>query len=302
MPTGACGINCDVCRLNLLGLCSSCGAGKSREARLKLNTQERLLGGTCSILNCVIMNNKNYCMRDCSQFPCENFELNPYPFSQAYLDMQKRRRAAPTLQMDPLGKTVSVPDEFWDEICKREINLICSCTLTEADDRGNIIFNFLGRDLVLDMGSRYIREKEDDMGQAIENPLHELICLTYFKNIDRLYPLGRELISSKDMKQSVYFQGENQLRKEPVLRRFANDFYGFFQSAEALGGERVELADAAVVLYPFPRVPVYYLLWEGQGDYDARITLLFDRSIQEFFDPPIIWGLVNLVNSYFLTV
>ena len=36
MPTGACGINCDVCKLNLLGTCSSCGPGKSLQAEKKL--------------------------------------------------------------------------------------------------------------------------------------------------------------------------------------------------------------------------------------------------------------------------
>ena len=72
MPTGACGINCDVCRLNLLGLCTSCGAGKSDEAELKLATQKRIRGDTCPILTCVTMNNKRYCLRDCNQFPCDN--------------------------------------------------------------------------------------------------------------------------------------------------------------------------------------------------------------------------------------
>ena len=45
MPTGACGINCDVCQLNLLGTCSSCGSGQSLEAEKKLDAQQRLIGG-----------------------------------------------------------------------------------------------------------------------------------------------------------------------------------------------------------------------------------------------------------------
>ena len=56
MPTGACGINCDVCKLNLLGTCSSCGSGKSLEAEQKLAAQNRLFGSTCAILSCARMN------------------------------------------------------------------------------------------------------------------------------------------------------------------------------------------------------------------------------------------------------
>ena len=41
MPTGACGINCDVCQLNLLGTCSSCGSGLSLEAEQKLAVSQQ---------------------------------------------------------------------------------------------------------------------------------------------------------------------------------------------------------------------------------------------------------------------
>ena len=81
MPTGSCGINCDVCKLNLLGTCSSCGPGKSPEAEQKLAAQQRLFGSTCGILACARMNQIDYCLRDCRQFPCDNFSNGPYPFS-----------------------------------------------------------------------------------------------------------------------------------------------------------------------------------------------------------------------------
>ena len=32
MPTGACGIDCNTCRLNVQGRCSTCGSGTSPEA------------------------------------------------------------------------------------------------------------------------------------------------------------------------------------------------------------------------------------------------------------------------------
>ena len=86
MPTGACGINCDVCKLNVLGTCSSCGSGISADAEKKLSAQQRLLGSACAILACAKVNQIEYCMRDCSQFPCENFRTGRYPFSQGFLE------------------------------------------------------------------------------------------------------------------------------------------------------------------------------------------------------------------------
>lgn len=300
MPTGACGINCDVCRLNLLGLCTSCGPGKSKEAQSKLATQERILGSTCPVLSCVVMNNKNYCIRDCRQFPCENHQSNHYPFSDSFLQMQKRRREHPVPQMDPLGKSVSVPDELWDSVSKRDLNLVSSYALSETDELGNISFMFLNQKIALDLKNKEIRTKLHDVDIPVYNPLLAMVALTYFNKIDRLYPIGKDLISSKDMNQSVYFQGINSLKKEPILRRFKDDYDDFYSCAKNIGGKKVDLADAAVVLYPFPRVPVYYLLWAAQDEYDPSISILFDKSIEAIFAPPIIWELVNLVNSFFL--
>ena len=92
MPTGACGINCDVCKLRSENICSSCGPGKSIEAEEKLEVQMRILGGTCPILACAKLNGIDYCLGDCDSFPCDHFTAGPYPFSQGFLMMQQRRR------------------------------------------------------------------------------------------------------------------------------------------------------------------------------------------------------------------
>ncbi len=93
--TGACGINCLVCRLAVEGKCSPCGAGTSEQAQKKLAAQMRLLGGVCPILNCASDRRIDYCLRDCLDFPCPHFEDGPYPFSQGFLSMQLRRRKQP---------------------------------------------------------------------------------------------------------------------------------------------------------------------------------------------------------------
>ena len=120
MPTGACGINCDVCRLNLLGTCSTCGSGKSQDALIKMATQERILGSPCPILACAVANGVAYCPRDCDGFPCEIFKAGPYPFSEGFLSMQERRREAGSAARTPSGDDVKVPKEYWEELKKRK--------------------------------------------------------------------------------------------------------------------------------------------------------------------------------------
>ena len=62
MSTGACGINCDVCRLNVLGVCSTCGPGRSPEAQRKIAAQVRILGGPCPILECASIRGIDHCL------------------------------------------------------------------------------------------------------------------------------------------------------------------------------------------------------------------------------------------------
>ncbi|MBI9082590.1 MAG: DUF3795 domain-containing protein [Desulfobacterales bacterium] len=101
MSTGACGINCDVCKLNLLGICATCGPGKSPEAAKKCQVQEQLLGAPCPVLACAVLKGVDFCLRDCAEFPCENFTAGPYPFGDGYLKMQTRRRQSPVPARTP---------------------------------------------------------------------------------------------------------------------------------------------------------------------------------------------------------
>ena len=140
MPTGACGINCDVCKLRLMGICSSCGSGISAEAGRKLDAQRRIFGSTCTILECASMNRIEYCLRDCASFPCENFAAGPYPFSQGFIDMQGRRRYDLPPALDWNNRPVHVPDDHWAAVAKRDIQELCNFTLAGPDDKDRLVF------------------------------------------------------------------------------------------------------------------------------------------------------------------
>jgi hypothetical protein len=45
---------------------------------------------------------------------------------------------------------------------------------------------------------------------------------------------------------------------------------------------------------------VYYLFWQGDAEFDPRISVLFDRSIEEVFSADAIWGLVSRVSTALL--
>jgi hypothetical protein len=53
-------------------------------------------------------------------------------------------------------------------------------------------------------------------------------------------------------------------------------------------------------LLPFPRVPVYYLLWQGDDEFEPRVTVLLERSIENVLAADAIWALINRVTTALL--
>ena len=302
MPTGACGINCDVCKLRLLGACSSCGSGKSLEARRKLEAQKRIFGSNCTILACASLNQIAYCMRDCDSFPCENYTQVDYPFSQGFLTMQARRLQEIPPAFDPHGHRVEVPPEYWDRLQNKDLNTLCNFTLGNPHGSDGLVLHFLNEDILVDMKNKCILRSREKVWEKTDDPLLELIILLYLGSVKSFHPLGREMISKNDLKESHFFVGSHDFNLGPLLERYGDDIDGFKRAAEFLEGKSLEMADLAYKLSPFPRVPLYYLFWKGDDtEFETRISVLFDRSIEEYFTSSGIWGLVNRVTLALLS-
>jgi hypothetical protein len=134
----------------------------------------------------------------------------------------------------------------------------------------------------------------------MDDPLMELVTLLYLNHVKGLHPIGKDIVAPQDLKEAHYFKGRHALRLDPLLERYGHDLHGFRQAAEHLRGEPMDMADAAYRLLPFPRMPVYYLLWEGDEEFEPRISVLFDRSIEEAFLASGIWALVSLTSTALL--
>ena len=296
MPTGACGINCDVCRLNLLTICSTCGPGKSREAQRKIAAQERILGASCPILACAFSHDVDYCPRDCDRFPCDQFEAGPYPFSQAYLNMQARRRKESPRAKLPCGDLLKVPTQYWDALEQRDVSILCQNALSKSYPPDNILLPFLGEELLLDRRLRRLSRLSHGCWEQVDHPLLETLCLVYLLNAGP-EALCHDMVTIHDLRDAQFFKGPHQLKIPPLLERYGTDLDAFARAAERLGGKPLELADVAYGVLAFPKVPIFYLLWKGDEEFEPSLSILFDRSIQYHLSADAIWGLTNLVSD-----
>lgn len=299
MPTGACGINCDACRLQMLEVCSTCGPGTSQEAQAKMAAQQRLLGAPCPILACAIDRGLDYCLRDCDGFPCDLFSAGPYPFSQGFLSMQERRRRQKPSPKTQRDDEAIVASQYWDDLSTKDPIVICKNALAFVSPPHGIRLPFLGEDLLLDKEHRVLQRQQDDRWETVDEPLLEMLCLVYLLHVGP-EPLCDEMVGVHDLKSARFFRGPHELKVRPLVERYGNDLEGFNRGARRLGGELLNLADAACRLWPFPKIPIYYLLWQGDEEFEPRLSVLFDRSIDGYLQADVIWALTTVVTKRFL--
>ena len=69
----------------------------------------------------------------------------------------------------------------------------------------------------------------------------------------------------------------------PLRRAFGSDPERIYTALDKVPGERVERADAAIVIEIFAGVPMLVDIWRADEEFGADAGLLFDRSITDVF-------------------
>lgn len=215
--------------------------------------------------------------------------------------MQERRRQEPPPAYAPDGSKVKVADGYWNQLKAKDPLLLYNQTLFTPAPDGRLIFRFLSEEVMVDPPSGGLLRLNGGRWEKTDDPLLELATVLYLINVQDIYPLGRDIVGPKDLKEGHFFQGPHELKIAPLLDRYGKEAGGFRETAERLAGEPVDMADAAFRLKPFPRIHLYYLLWEGDDEYPPRMSVLFDRSIENILPADAIWGLVNRVSTALLT-
>lgn len=92
----------------------------------------------------------------------------------------------------------------------------------------------------------------------------------------------------------IFTKGSHVLPLEPLAGKYGRNKQGFIDKGKNLGGELVSLGDAALRLFPLPRVPVVLSLWLEDDEFPARADLLFDSTCDLQIPTDIIWSVAMM--------
>ena len=138
---------------------------------------------------------------------------------------------------------------------------------------------------------------DEDSSDLLTNKLWEYAGLTYLWyliNAEHI-PLSGDLIRPDNLKGGHLFtKGTHVLPLKGLAEKYNDDIEGFFQRGEALNAEKVRYGDAAIKLFPLPRVPVTIILWRGDDEFPPRADLLFDTSCELQVPVDILWSIAMM--------
>ena len=111
--------------------------------------------------------------------------------------------------------------------------------------------------------------------------------LIYAKNV----PLADILVNPREVNGGLIFaQGTHQFPLAEIAARYGGDSAGFQQQGRLLGAAPLDYGDAALQLFPFPRVPMVLILWQEDDEFPARSDILFDATCSLHLPTDIIWS------------
>ena len=96
-------------------------------------------------------------------------------------------------------------------------------------------------------------------------------------------PLTGKWVAYKDIPGCLLYAGVFARRvTEPLIRRFGRSAKLLQEAGKRLGGEKASAGDASFILHALPRIPLHYVLWEGDEEFPPSSQLLFDSSVDHY--------------------
>ncbi|MBI5207891.1 MAG: DUF3786 domain-containing protein [Candidatus Firestonebacteria bacterium] len=161
------------------------------------------------------------------------------------------------------------------------------------------LLSFSPEDVCKRSGAKYIKGKVDSYMMPILNsnynffinreitpeihPHLKFIALLYLVQVKEDVPTGK-LCALHELKGGqFFFQGGHELPLTQLADKYGKDknIEDFYQKGISLGGTKAFYGDASFVLWPFPKIPITYILWKEDVEFPARITILFDETIEK---------------------
>jgi hypothetical protein len=157
--------------------------------------------------------------------------------------------------------------------------------------------SFFTEEFQVDTASRTVR---DSSGKPAKDFVAVLLLHYLKQRLAGLPRLTGDWISFKELDGGeLYYPAFRKRSIDGVLRKYGANVNGIFSVLEKMpSAKKIDQGDAAVVVEAFGAVPLQVIIWEGDEEFSADATILFDRAISGIFSTEDIAVLAGFVPKY----
>ena len=219
--------------------------------------------------------------------------------------------------MNPQHKYWRVYEEALTSVMARNLAKRCEAAGYRYDDAG-IEIPFLDRRYSLRRGDSSLAIVNtapgcDDEGipteeagslstELQEEHLMDRILILHYLDKASGSPISGKMVGFDELVGARFYGRPFRERVElPLVRAFASRPGSLLEIARDLGGSATSYGDCSVLLRPFPRVPLAFILWHGDDEVPANGKMLFDAATEDYLSVEDLTALGETVIRKFKT-
>ncbi len=116
-----------------------------------------------------------------------------------------------------------------------------------------------------------------------EVPIRDKILILHYFTQAKGTPITNKLTTFRELPEGAnYFPTFSKRAIKPLLDHFGREPERLIDTAEELGGLKVDYGDMAVTINAFSYVPITLVLWRGDEEFNPEGNILFDSTISDY--------------------
>jgi hypothetical protein len=183
-------------------------------------------------------------------------------------------------------------EQAWGDLSSLDPEAVCRRTRTIFDGKSQTFkLKFFSQYIDVSLHSKLISSQERE-GELLLERLRNyanLSILSYLIQASDVSCSGKFVNPADIAGGQIYTGGTHVLPVQLIADKYCTDREGFIRRGRILGGQELSLAEASLLVHPFPRIAVGILLWLQDDEFPARSVLLVDSSSQKQLPPDALW-------------
>lgn len=204
-----------------------------------------------------------------------------------------------------MGKVIDGVENCWNTLSELNSDDVAKkCLVSFLPSENSFLINVLNEQYKISLKDREIYNTTNP-DEKISYDL-KLLILYYLSHPSDILLSNEPTVSYRNLKGGdTFFTAGHTIDEKSIIEKYAltgpsaesiadgNSKELFLKTGKSLGAEQTFYGDASFKLNVLPLVPIYFILWLGDEEIKANISILFDKAIESQFPLEIIYALIK---------